>query len=132
MFYFLDELTVHPGKLQSFLAGYKERYIPGAQARGLTLVGTWVTPPVEVDGEPYRIINKKTYAKVGVTPEGREKHAKGLNVRRLTDADFQAWFNGTIPFQMQLQKQNFVKVMTGFDMFITRPKHGEVEGRTTI
>ena len=56
MFYFLDELTVHPGKLQSFLAGYKERYIPGAQARGLTLVGTWVTPPVEVAGEPCTVV----------------------------------------------------------------------------
>jgi hypothetical protein len=87
---------------------------------------------LEVNGEDYRIINKKTYAKVGVEPDGREKHAKGLNVRRLTDADFQAWFRGEVPVQTQLQKQNFIKVMTGFDMFATRIKRGEVEGRTTI
>jgi hypothetical protein len=87
---------------------------------------------LEVNGEPYRIINKKTYAKVGVTPDGSEKHAKGLNVRRLTDEDFQAWFNGQVPVQTQLQKQNFVKVMTGFDMFTTRIKRGEKEGRTNV
>lgn len=87
---------------------------------------------LEVDGEPYRIINKKTYAKVGVTVDGSEKHAKGLNVRRLTDADFEAWFKGVVPIQQQLQKQNFIKVMTGFDMFATRIKRGEVEGRAHL
>ena len=87
---------------------------------------------LEVNGERYRIINKKTYAKVGVTVNGPEKHAKGLNVRRLTDADFANWFKGDVPVQTQLQKQNFIKVMTGFDMFATRIKRGEVEGRTSI
>ena len=57
MYYFLDELTVQPGKLQSFLARYQERYVPAALARGLTLTGTWVTPPVEVDGEPCTVVS---------------------------------------------------------------------------
>lgn len=87
---------------------------------------------LEVAGEPYRIINKKTYAKIGVKPDGPEKHAKGLNVRRLTDADFEGWFKGAIPVQEQVQKQNFIKVMTGFDMFEKRTKRGEVEGRIRI
>lgn len=83
---------------------------------------------LEVNGEAYRLINKKTYAKIGFGPESRDKHAKGLNVRHLTDADFAAWFTGQPPTQQQLQKQNFVKVMTGFDMFATRIKSGEKAG----
>ena len=83
---------------------------------------------LEVAGEPYRIINKKTYAKVGVEEGSLNKHAKGLNVKRLNDDDFKAWFAGRVPVQEQLQKQNFVKVMTGFDMFTKRIKRGEAEG----
>lgn len=83
---------------------------------------------LEVAGELYRIINKKTYAKVGIGFDSPEKHAKGLNVKRLSDDDFRQWFAGTVPSQEQLQKQNFVKVMTGFDMFAKRVKRGEAEG----
>lgn len=75
----------------------------------------------EVNGEPYRIINKKVYASVGA----EVKHAKGLNTRLLTDADFAAWMQGKPPQQRQLQRQNFIKVMTGFDMFAVRVKVGE-------
>lgn len=81
---------------------------------------------LEVDGETYRIINKKVYASVGA----QVKHAKGLNTRALTDADFKAWIEGKAPEQKQLQRQNFIKVMTGFDMFAERVKVGElVENR---
>lgn len=74
----------------------------------------------ETDGEHYRIIAKKVYASIGA----KEKHAKGLNIKRLTDADFEAWFNGTVPVQEQTQRQNFVAVMAGFDMFIERTRRG--------
>jgi hypothetical protein len=77
---------------------------------------------IEVAGERYRIITKKVYAKVG----GGDSHAKGLNVKRLTDRDFEEWFNGRPPLQTQLQRQNFVKVMQGFEMFITRSKVGQI------
>lgn len=77
---------------------------------------------VEVEGEHYRFIQKKVYAKFGA----EVKHAKGLNVKRLTDDDFKNWFNGEAPVQTQVQKNNFVKVMTGAEMFVTRIKRGEV------
>ena len=74
----------------------------------------------ETDGEHYRIIAKKVYASVGA----KEKHAKGLNIKRLTDDDFKDWFNGIVPIQEQTQRQNFVAVMAGFDMFIERTRRG--------
>jgi hypothetical protein len=74
----------------------------------------------ETDGEHYRIIAKKVYASIGA----KEKHAKGLNIKRLTDDDFKDWFNGIVPVQEQTQRQNFVAVMAGFDMFIERTRRG--------
>lgn len=80
---------------------------------------------LECANEQYRIINKKTYAKIGIKPGDKDKHAKGLNVKFLTDSDFERWFNGEPPRQKQLQRQNFIKVMTGFEMFAIREKTGE-------
>jgi len=87
----------------------------------------------EIAGEHYRLINKKTYYSMekvvdedtGIT-RPKVAHAKGLNVRRLTDTDFDRWYAGAPPEQKQVQKQNFVKVMTGFDMFSDRVKMGEI------
>lgn len=76
----------------------------------------------EVKGDVYRFIQKKVYAKVG----GGDLHAKGMNVKRLTDDDMERWFNGESPKQSQLQRNNFLKVMTGAPMFVTRVKVGEV------
>lgn len=78
----------------------------------------------EVKGDVYRFIQKKVYGKVG----GGDLHAKGMNVKRLTDADMDAWFNGRSPKQAQLQRNNFLKVMTGASMFVTRVKVGEIFG----
>ena len=85
--------------------------------------GLW---KLEVNGEPYRFIQKKVYAKIG----GGDQHAKGLNVKRLSEADFEAWFNGKAPEQTQLQRNNFIKVMTGAAMFVQRVKVGEVFAKT--
>lgn len=84
--------------------------------------GAW---KVEVSDEPYRLIQKKVYAKVG----GGDSHAKGLNVKRLSEEDFENWANGRAPIQSQLQRNNFIKVMTGAQMFVTRVKTGEIFGR---
>lgn len=84
--------------------------------------GQW---KLEVEGEPYRFIQKKVYAKIG----GGDSHAKGMNVKRLSDADFEAWFNGVAPQQVQLHRNNFIKVMTGGPMFVTHSKVGEDFGR---
>lgn len=80
--------------------------------------GAW---KIEAENVDYTIIAKKVYT----SHDGRTRHAKGLNVAKLTGADFERWLAGTSPRQTQLQRQNFVKVLAGFDMFRERRKWGE-------
>jgi hypothetical protein len=79
--------------------------------------GAW---KVESEGEHFRIITKKVYANL----DASEKHAKGLNIRHLTAEDFEKWYNGESPVQTQTQRQNFLRVMTGQEMFIERTRRG--------
>lgn len=79
----------------------------------------------EVAGEIYMILDKKVYANRDATV----KHAKGMNVSRLTQDDFESWERGVAPIQVQLQRQNFLKVMTGGDMFVSRSKTGSKTGQ---
>ena len=79
--------------------------------------GAW---KVECEGEEYRIITKKVYAKI----DASEKHAKGMNVKKLTAADFERWSNGEAPTQTQIHKNNLTKVLAGADMFIERVRRG--------
>lgn len=80
--------------------------------------GMW---KVECEGEPYRIITKKVYASFDATT----KHAKGLHVGKLTADDFRAWYRGVAPRQIQVQRMNFLKVMSGASMFQDRAKVGQ-------
>jgi hypothetical protein len=80
--------------------------------------GKW---KVEAEGELYRIITKKVYASF----DGKQQHAKGMNVKRLSMADFENWYNGSPPTQTQVHRQNFLSVMTGADMFVQRVKVGQ-------
>lgn len=79
--------------------------------------GAW---KVEESGAVYRIIAKKIYQNV----ETGQGHAKGLNVKRLTAQDFEAWFDGDAPTQDQIQRNNFVKVMAGAEMFRAQTRRG--------
>ena len=54
--YVLDELELYPGKLDAFRTALSREYLPGAEQRGMTLLHTWVTPPVEMDEIPVRVI----------------------------------------------------------------------------
>jgi hypothetical protein len=45
----LDRYEVKPGRLRELRAAFESRYLPNARRRGLTLVGNWVTPPVELE-----------------------------------------------------------------------------------
>lgn len=111
--------------------------------------GAW---KVECEGEHYRIITKKVYAKiyssefiqcsnclnfknkkcrVGMifTDDcpafiGTDQHAKGLNVKKLNIDDFEKWSNGEVPVQLQLHKNNLMKVLAGADMFIEQVRRG--------
>jgi hypothetical protein len=80
--------------------------------------GKW---KLEADGEPYRVITKKVYADFA----GKVRHAKGMNVKRLTSEDFIAWYRGNPPEQVQVQRQNFLKFVTGQPMFAERRKVGQ-------
>ncbi len=79
--------------------------------------GAW---KVECENKRYRIITKKVYADF----EAKEKHAKGMVIKELTAHHFEEWFKGNAPIQDQTQRNNFLKVMTGDEMFITRTRRG--------
>lgn len=80
--------------------------------------GLW---KVEAEGEPYRIITKKVYADFA----GKHRHAKGMNVKRLTGEDFVAWYKGDPPKQLQVHRNNFIKFVTGQPMFSEQSKVGQ-------
>jgi hypothetical protein len=80
--------------------------------------GKW---KIEANGEEYIFITKKVYAKA----DGKEKKAKGLNIKPLSVRDFEKWFNGEPPSQRQLQQRNFIATMTGADMYVSRTKVGQ-------
>lgn len=79
--------------------------------------GAW---KVEAAGVEYKIIAKKVYYDLAA----KKGNAKGLNVKRLTEADYLAWFDGSPPTQTQVQRQNFVKVMAGLEMYRNQTRRG--------
>lgn len=81
--------------------------------------GAW---KIEESGTPYLIIAKKVYAEHGDKPGKRS--AKGLNVKRLTGDDFSQWYAGTVPVQTQTQRNNFLVVMQGAEMFREQVRKG--------
>lgn len=83
-----------------------------------TIYGKW---KIEAEGEMYRLITKKVYA----NNDASEKHAKGVNINRLTNQDFIDWFEGKPPVQTQVQRANFLEAMTGGNMFFERTKVGQ-------
>lgn len=96
----------------------------------------------EEQGVEFHIIAKKVYAKVDLeqnklfedlSPAEKKshiktnknvQHSKGLNVKKLTSADFAKWIGGEEPVQKQMHKNNFMKVLAGSDMFIERVRKG--------
>ena len=80
--------------------------------------GAW---KIEEEGTEFLIAAKKVYT----SADGKTKHAKGMNVNRLSVGDFEKWLAGEAPVQTQVQRQSFIKVLSGFDMFIERTKVGE-------
>ena len=47
--YILDRVKLRPEKIQPYQPALRERYLPGARERGMELIGSWITPPVEVE-----------------------------------------------------------------------------------
>jgi hypothetical protein len=87
--------------------------------------GAW---KLEESGTHFRIIAKKVYQNV----ETGKGHAKGLNVKRLAPADYEAWFYGTPPTQEQIQRNNFVSVMQGAEMYRTQVRRGTAVEAITV
>jgi hypothetical protein len=84
--------------------------------------GAW---KVEESGTEFAMIAKKVYAEVVSADEKPAKRsAKGLNVKRLSGADFAAWAQGTPPVQEQVQRQNFLVVLQGAEMFRRQVRRG--------
>lgn len=81
--------------------------------------GLW---KLEAAGERYIICNKKVYA----AEDGSVKHAKGLNVDRLTVDDFVRWHDGAPPVQEQLQRKNWLRFLMGEPMFAPLSKIGQI------
>lgn len=80
--------------------------------------GAW---KIEEAGTEFRFLGKKIYSEIG---DAGERKAKGLNVRRLTDADFERWAEGIAPVQDQIQINNFLTVMQGGEMFRAQRRSG--------
>ncbi len=51
----LDRIVVRPGLLDQLLAGLRERYLPNARGRGMTLAGIHILPPDEIEGVPREV-----------------------------------------------------------------------------
>ena len=80
--------------------------------------GAW---KLESAGEWYKLIAKKVYK----SDDGKTRHAKGMNINRLTDADLDGWFYGKPPTQIQVHRNNFVKFVTEGVMFHNHEKTGQ-------
>lgn len=78
----------------------------------------------ETDGEEYAFVAKKVY--FAREDFDKKKKAKGMHVDNLTFEDFLRWFEGNAPVQTQIQRANFLKAMTGTDMFFERTKRGQI------
>lgn len=104
--------------------------------------GAW---KIEESGTDYLIIAKKVYTQDAdidtraqwgtMTPTQRAKKvkrgAKGMNVKKLTPEDFDKWYEGDVPEQEQTQRNNYLKVMQGAEMFRKQLRKGTaIEAKT--
>lgn len=79
--------------------------------------GAW---KLEERGTEYQIIAKKVYRNVDTD----KLNAKGLNIKRLNPSDFDEWYKGNAPVQAQTQRNNFLTVMRGAEMYRTQSRSG--------
>jgi hypothetical protein len=47
--FILDTVKLRPGSVQAYQEALRDHYLPGARERGMELIGSWLTPPVEVE-----------------------------------------------------------------------------------
>lgn len=97
--------------------------------------GAW---KIEKSGAEFKIIAKKVYTEIVAPgtldekgkPKKPQRSAKGMNIKRLSDDDFDHWFEGNAPVQHQVQRNNFIKVMRGAEMYRKQERTGtRIEAR---
>jgi len=86
--------------------------------------GAW---KVEAEGVPYIIVGKKVY----FGDDGTIK-AKGLRTKELSRADYEQWLLSNMPVQEQTQRNNFLKFISGSDMFRTQERKGTDISKSTV
>jgi hypothetical protein len=80
-----------------------------------TRYGAW---KIEAEGIPYIIVGKKIY----YGDDGSTK-AKGLRTKQLSKEDYEKWLISQ-PEQNQIQRQNFLKFLSGHAMFKPQSRKG--------
>lgn len=83
--------------------------------------GAW---KLEESGSTYQLIAKKVYRQIDATDGKPKSSSKGLHARKLTTHDFEQWARGIIPTQKQVQRNSFVKVMQGAEMYREQLRRG--------
>jgi hypothetical protein len=93
--YVCDEIVVGQGEIVRLRAAYFERYAPSARARGMTLEGAWVSPPVELPGRAMTLHFLWSVPNVGAwwaMRLGSARAGSDLDVPIDGDAEKQCWW----------------------------------------
>lgn len=94
----LDEVTTKPGQGPAFLAAYMARYVPGAQARGMTLAHRMVEPAMWLDDAPNRLVFVWTLPHAGAV--WMSKYAARA------DPDVAKWWNEEAPAFIESRRRS--------------------------
>ena len=85
--FILDQVTLRPGKLREFREKLACEYVPDARDRGLTLVDSWLTPPLEMHDAGNDLVLLWSLADVGAFWEMRRRQGE--------DPEGAHWWEGT-------------------------------------
>ena len=83
----LDRIQLHPGKLRGFREKLAREYVPAAQSRGLMLVDSWLTPPLDMHDAGNDVVLLWSLADVGAFWEMRRLQGE--------DPEGAHWWEGT-------------------------------------
>lgn len=85
--FILDQITLRPGKLGEFREKLAREYLPAARDRGLRLVDSWLTPPLEMHDAGNDLVLLWSLADIGAFWEMRRLQGE--------DPEGAHWWEGT-------------------------------------
>ena len=97
MIWLLDRYAVKPGRLGELQAAFEARGLPSARRRGLTLVGRWITPPVELEQEGNELLV------LWSLPDAEAFWP--MRIGAGTDAEVAAWWNEVDALVLRRERQ---------------------------